>query len=51
MINIFRNPNFPKWFNIMLNGKLVDNALSHAKALEIARELSKKTRSPILSSK
>lgn len=51
MINVFRNPNFPKWFNIMFNGKLIDNALSYGKALEIAQELSKKTKAPITSSK
>jgi hypothetical protein len=51
MINVFRNPNFPTWFNVMFNGKLVDNAKSYAKALEIAQELSQRTRSPILTSK
>lgn len=51
MINIFRNPNFPQWFNIMFNGKLVDNSLTYAKALEIAQELSQRTNSPIISSK
>ena len=51
MINVFRNPNFQNWFNVLYNGKLVDNAKSYAKALEIAQELSQRTRSPILSSK
>jgi len=50
MINVFRNPNFQNWFNVLYNGKLVDNAKSYSKALEIAKQLSKKTRSPILSS-
>ena len=51
MINVFRNPNFQNWFNVVLNGKLVDNAQSYAKALEIAQELSQRTRLPILKSK
>ena len=51
MINIFKNPNFPNWFNVMFNGKLVDNASTFSKALEIAQELSQRTKAPILSSK
>ena len=51
MINIYRNPNFQNWFNVLFNGKLVDNAKSYSKALEIAQELSQRTGSPILASK
>ena len=41
MITITRNRNFPQWLNIMLNGKLVDNALTHAKAMSIANKIQK----------
>jgi len=51
MINVFRNPNFENWFNVAFNGKLIDGAKSHAKALRIAKKLSEKNNSPILSSK
>lgn len=39
MIKIIQNPNFKQWFNIVLNGKLVDNAKSHAQAMRIASKL------------
>lgn len=51
MINVFRNPNFQTWFNVLHNGKLVDNAQTHAQAMQIAKRLSRKHKSPILSSK
>lgn len=51
MINVYRNPNFQNWFNVMLNGKLVDSARTHAHALRIASELKNKHNLPILSSK
>jgi len=51
MINVHKNPNFANWFNVVFNGKLIDGAKSHAKALQIAKRLSVKTKSPILSSK
>jgi len=41
MITITRNKNFPQWLNIMLNGKLIDNALTHAKAMSIANKIQK----------
>ena len=41
MITITRNKNFPQWLNIVLNGKLVDNALTHAKAMSIANKIKK----------
>lgn len=49
MINVDKNPNFAEWFDIRLFGKIVDNAKSHAKAMEIAKALQKKTQAPILS--
>jgi hypothetical protein len=51
MINVFRNPNFQNWFNVVFNGKLIDEAKSHAKAMQIAKRLSRKTQAPIISSK
>lgn len=48
MINVFRNPNFTEWFNVLYNGKLVDNAKTQAKAMEIARRLSRRHRAPII---
>ncbi|MGI9357887.1 MAG: hypothetical protein ACR2ON_00620 [Paracoccaceae bacterium] len=42
MIRIVRNPNFTQWWNILVNGKLVDNARSHAHALHIANRLKTK---------
>ena len=49
MINVDKNPNFSQWFDIRLFGKLIDNARSHAKAMEIAKSLQKKTQTPIIS--
>ena len=51
MINVFRNQNFANWYNIVLNGKIIDNALTYAKAMEIAKNLSVKYNAPILSCK
>ena len=51
MINVHRNPNFTNWFDVVLNGKLIDGSKSHAKALQIAKRLSARTQAPILSSK
>ena len=51
MINVFRNPNFQNWFNILYNGKLVDNAKTYAKAMEIAKRLSESKQAPIISTK
>jgi hypothetical protein len=51
MINVFRHPNFANWFNVVFNGELIDGARTHAQALEIAKKLSVKYSSPILSSK
>ena len=42
MIRIVRNPNFTQWWNILVNGKLVDNARTHANALRIADRLKTK---------
>jgi hypothetical protein len=39
MIKIIRNPNFAQWWNILVDGKLVDNARTHARALHIAKKL------------
>lgn len=47
MIKIIQNPNFSQWFNVLLNGKLIDNAKSHAEALRIAKQLKAETREPI----
>ena len=49
MINVYKNPNFTQWWNIVLNGKLIDNAGSYAKAMVIAKRLSKKQNVGILS--
>ncbi|NDG53997.1 MAG: hypothetical protein EBY39_13415 [Flavobacteriia bacterium] len=47
MIKIIQNPNFSQWFNILLDGKLIDNAKSRAQALRIAKQLQAETREPI----
>jgi hypothetical protein len=39
MITISTNPNFTKWLNIKLFGKLVDNSQSRAKANHIANSI------------
>lgn len=39
MITIQRNPNFTKWFDIRIFGKLVDNTKSQAKALRVAKQI------------
>lgn len=49
-INIYRNPNFTQWFNIVVNGKLVDNVKSHAKAMRLAKQIQKKNQATIISS-
>ena len=51
MINVFRNPNFQSWFNVVFNGELIDGAKSHAQAMRIAKRLSRKHNTPISSSK
>jgi hypothetical protein len=47
MIKIIQNPNFSEWFNILLNGELVNNAKSHAQALIIANQIRKDLRKQI----
>ena len=47
MIKVVRNPNFSEWWNITLDGKLVDNARKYAHALRIAEKLKGKTNKPI----
>lgn len=47
MIKIARNPNFSEWWNITLDGKLVDNARKYSHALRIAEKLKGKTNKPI----
>jgi hypothetical protein len=42
MITIRRNENFKEWLNISLVGKVIDNARTMARALEIAKSLQKK---------
>lgn len=49
-INIYRNPNFTQWFNIVLNGKLIDNVGSYAKAMQLAKEIQKRNQATIISS-
>jgi len=51
MINVHRNENFTQWYNVVLNGKLIDNAMSYAKAMAIAKRLSKAKGVGILSCK
>ena len=31
MINVHPNPNFANWYNIVRNGKIIDNARNYAK--------------------
>ena len=49
MIKIIRNPNFSEWWNILVNGKLVDNARSHAHAMAIASRHQSKENQIIIS--
>ena len=51
MINVYKNQNFADWYNIVLNGKIIDNARNYAKAMEIAKRLSKSKNVGILSCK
>jgi len=51
MINVHPNPNFANWYNIVLNGKIIDNARNYAKAMALAKKISRKRNLPILSSK
>ena len=51
MINVYKNPNFENWYNVVLNGKIIDNARHYAKAMELAKKISVKRKVPILSSK
>ena len=39
MITIAKNKNFSNWFDVRVMGKLVDNAKSQVRAVEIARSL------------
>ena len=49
MITISKNPNFSNWFDIRVFGKLVNNALTQAKALEIAKQIKAKEGGQIVS--
>lgn len=51
MINVFKSPRLENWFSVFFNGKLIDSTKSHAKAMEIAKKISIKYNSPIISSK
>jgi len=51
MIKIERNANFPQWWNILMDGVVVDNSKRMAHALQIADRLRTKNRKPILISK
>ncbi len=51
MINIYRNPSLQELFHVVFDGKLIHKVSSYAHAMEIAQKLSKKYKSPILSSK
>lgn len=51
MINVHRNENFTQWYNVVLNGKLVDNAMSYAKAMAVAKRIARKKNVPIISCK
>ena len=41
MITIRRNPNFTEWFDILLSGKLVDNARTMSAAMSLAESIKK----------
>ena len=51
MITIRRNPNFKEWFDILLSGKLVDNARTMASAMSLAESIKKNNGSLIISIK
>ena len=51
MIKIERNVNFPQWWNIRMDGIVIDNTKRMAHALEIADKLRAKNRKPIIISK
>jgi hypothetical protein len=51
MINVYKNQNFTNWWNIVFNGKLIDQAGSYAKAMEIAKRLDRQKKVGILSCK
>ena len=51
MIKIIRNPNFSEWWNILVNGILVDNARTHAHAMRIAERHQSKENQHILTAK
>jgi hypothetical protein len=42
MIKIIRNPNFTQWWNILVDGKVIDNAKTHANAMNIANKIKNK---------
>ncbi len=48
MVKIYRNPNFPTWFNITLYGKVVDNARTQAQALTLADKLRREHKVPLI---
>jgi hypothetical protein len=39
MITIRRNPNFTEWFDILLSGKLIDNARTMSAAISLAESI------------
>lgn len=41
MITITKNPNFSNWIDVRLFGKLKNNALNVAEAMEMAKKLQK----------
>ena len=45
MITITKNPNFSNWFDIRLFGKLKNNALNVAEAMDMAKKLQKEEKS------
>jgi hypothetical protein len=47
MIKIIKNPNFSEWFNISLDGKVLDNARTRAEAFNIASKIKKNLRKQI----
>lgn len=51
MINVYKNPNFANWYNVVLNGKIIDNARHYAGAMAVARRVSRRKRIPIMSCK
>ena len=48
MIRIQKHPNFSNWFNIFSFGKLVEQVNCEIKALQIAKQCSHSTKTPVL---